>query len=176
MHSSPQARGGKTMAILKKFFDNIEEYIIIVLLPMMVIVVFVATMARYLYLFPMPWSEELARYIMVWLAYIGASLGIKRGAHLGIDALVNALPSKLRVVLIFVRMGIMLLFAGLVIFYAYQIISHQQRIGQTSPALLIPIWWAYLAVPVGCFMIGIRTIQVFIADYKNNFARKGESA
>ncbi|MEW6662409.1 MAG: TRAP transporter small permease [Bacillota bacterium] len=161
------------MTNLKKFFDNIEEYIIMVLLPVMVVVVFVATMARYLQLFSLPWSEELARYIMVWLAYIGASLGIKRGAHLGIDALVNALPPKLRVALIFVRTGIILLFTGLVVFYSYQIISHQQRIGQTSPALFIPIWWAYLAVPVGSLMMGIRSIQVFAGDFRNSFARKG---
>ena len=161
---------------LRKFFDHIEEYMLIILLPLMVVLVFTATMTRYLQLFPMPWSEELARYIMVWLAYIGASLGIKRGAHLGIDALVKAMPAKVQSVMIFVRMCVMLLFAVLIIYYAYEIISHQQRIGQTSPALLIPIWWAYLAVPMGCFMIAIRTIQVFIADCKNNFARKGERA
>jgi C4-dicarboxylate transporter DctQ subunit len=158
---------------LRKFFDHIEEYMLIILLPLMVVLVFTATMSRYFQLFPMPWSEELARYIMVWLAYIGASLGIKRGAHLGIDVLVNALPSKLRPLLVFLRLAIILIFAVLILFYAYQIISHQQRIGQTSPALLIPIWWAYLAVPVGCLMIGVRSIQVFIADYKKNSAKKG---
>jgi len=160
------------MAVLKKLFDNIEEYIIIVLLPVMVVVVFTSTMTRYLQLFAIPWSEELARYIMVWLAYIGASLGIKKGAHLGIDALVSALPPKLRIVLVFVRTGVILLFTALVVFYSFQIISHQQRIGQISPAMLIPIWWAYLAVPVGCFMMGIRSIQVVVADIRSNFGRK----
>ncbi|TVM19253.1 TRAP transporter small permease [Oceanidesulfovibrio indonesiensis] len=39
------------------------------------------------------WSEELGRLILVWLTFLGASVAYKRGAHIGVDALVNALPS-----------------------------------------------------------------------------------
>jgi len=33
------------------------------------------------------WSEELARYLMVWATFIGASIGVKRGSHVGVEAL-----------------------------------------------------------------------------------------
>ncbi|MEW6623447.1 MAG: TRAP transporter small permease [Bacillota bacterium] len=156
------------MYYLKKLFDNLEEYILIALFPMMVIVVFVATVARYLQLFSIPWSEELARYIMVWLAYIGASLGMKRGAHLGIDALVSIFPGKLRAFFCILRTVIIVFFCALVVYFSYKIIQHQINIKQTSPALFVPIWWAYLAVPVGCFLMSIRAVQalLFTNGYK----------
>lgn len=125
----------------------------------MTIVVFAATMSRYFNLVSMPWSEELARYIMVWMAYIGASLGIKRNAHLGVEVVMNKLPKKFKAYSDLLRAGIILLFNVLIIYFSYKIISHQIKIGQTSPALFMPIWLAYLAVPVGTFMMSVRVLQ-----------------
>jgi hypothetical protein len=81
---------------LPRWLDNIEEYILLVLFPLMVIVVFVATCVRYLTVMSLPWAEEVARYSMVWIAYIGASLGIKRNAHLGVEAVLLLLPQGTR--------------------------------------------------------------------------------
>ena len=81
---------------LAHWFDHLEEYLLILLFPILVIVVFVATGMRYLTVHSLPWSEELARYTMVWMAYLGASLGIKRNAHLGVAVVVNALPDRLK--------------------------------------------------------------------------------
>jgi TRAP-type C4-dicarboxylate transport system, small permease component len=68
---------------MRKFVDNFEEYALLLLFPLMVAVVFTATLARYLNLFPMFWGEEVARYIMVFMAYIGAGLGMKKGPMWG---------------------------------------------------------------------------------------------
>ncbi len=68
---------------MRKIADNFEEYALLLLFPLMVAVVFTATLARYLNLFPMFWGEEVARYIMVFMAYIGAGLGMREGAHVG---------------------------------------------------------------------------------------------
>jgi len=144
---------------LAKFLDHIEEYLLIILFPIMTLVVFAATISRYFKLVPMPWSEELARYIMVWMAYIGASLGVKRNAHLGVEALVNLLPRRLRVAADVLRVLVIVVFSIAIASYSYKIIIHQININQTSPALFIPIWVAYLAVPVGCLMMSARAIQ-----------------
>ncbi|QNB47922.1 TRAP transporter small permease subunit [Thermanaerosceptrum fracticalcis] len=145
--------------VLAKFFDRIEEYLLIILFPIMTIVVFAATVSRYFQLVPMPWSEELARYIMVWMAYIGASLGVKRNAHLGVEVVVNLLPSGLKKIADIIRVAIVVLFSALIVYFSYKIIMHQINIKQTSPALFMPIWIAYLAVPVGCLMMSVRLIQ-----------------
>lgn len=151
---------------MKKILNNLEEYILIMLFPIMTIIVFISTMFRYFKLGAIPWSEELARYLMVWIAYIGASLGIKRNAHLGVEIVVNKLPEKLKIVSQYIRVAIILIFNLLIIIFSYRIMKHQINMGQISPALAIPIWMAYLAIPVGALLMFIRSIQIIIC--KNN--------
>lgn len=136
----------------------------------MTIIVFISTMFRYFKLGSIPWSEELARYLMVWIAYIGASLGIKRNAHLGVEIVVNMLPEKLKIVSQYIRVAIILTFNFLIIIFSYKIMNHQINMGQLSPALAMPIWVAYLAIPVGSLLMIIRSIQIIIC--KNNQAVK----
>ena len=48
--------------------------------------------ARYVMRIPFPWVEELARYLMIWTGFLGSSLAIRRGSHLGFSMLVERLP------------------------------------------------------------------------------------
>ncbi|WHH61570.1 TRAP transporter small permease [Petroclostridium sp. X23] len=152
---------------MKKILDNIEEYLLIFLFPIMTVIVFIATATRYLKLGAIPWSEELARYIMIWMAYIGAGLAVKKNAHLGVEAFVSLMPASVVKYLSKLRIAILILFNGMVIYFSFKIMIHQMNIGQTSPALQIPIWVAYLAMPTGALLMCIRTIQS-VFPVKNN--------
>jgi C4-dicarboxylate transporter DctQ subunit len=147
------------MAVLLRVFNRIEEYILIVLFPLMVVTVFVATCIRYLTTFSIPWAEELARYSMVWIGYIGASLGIKRNAHLGVEVLVMFAPKRAKAFFEYLRIAIIILFNILVAYYTFQIIQSQIATEQVSPALRIPIWFAYGAIPVGMLLMTVRCLQ-----------------
>ena len=145
---------------MPRWLDNIEEYILLVLFPLMVIVVFVATCVRYLTVMSLPWAEEVARYSMVWIAYIGASLGIKRNAHLGVEAVLLLLPQGTRKYFDYLRYLIIILFNVLIAYYTFQIIQSQISTEQVSPSLRIPLWFAYGAVPVGAVLMAWRCIQM----------------
>ena len=132
----------------------------LVLFPLMVIVVFVATCVRYLTVMSLPWAEEVARYSMVWIAYIGASLGIKRNAHLGVEAALLLLPQGTRKYFDYLRYLIIILFNVLIAYYTFQIIQSQISTEQVSPSLRIPMWFAYGAVPVGAVLMAWRCIQM----------------
>ena len=146
--------------MVPRWLDNIEEYILLFLFPLMVIVVFVATCVRYLTVMSLPWAEEVARYSMVWIAYIGASLGIKRNAHLGVEAVLLMLPGGLRKYFDYLRYVIIILFNVLIAYYTFQIIQSQISTEQVSPSLRIPMWFAYGAVPVGAILMAWRCIQM----------------
>ena len=147
---------------MRKFVDNFEEYALLLLFPLMVAVVFTATLARYLNLFPMFWGEEVARYIMVFMAYIGAGLGMKRGAHVGVSFFTDRFRSvKIRLFLEGFRLGIIVFFCGMIMYYYRNIIAHQIFMGQTTPALYIPMWIPYSAVPLGMFLVALRAFQAF---------------
>ncbi len=157
---------------MSKYLNNIEEYILLILFPLMVIDVFVATVARYFNLFPMFWGEELARYIMIFLAYTGAGLAMKHGAHVSVSFLVDKIKSKeVRFGFDIFRISTILLFTSMIIIMITKIIFALSEMGQTSPALFIPIWIVYAAVPFGMLLVSIRAIQGFIEvvnDYRNN--------
>jgi len=145
---------------LPRWFDNIEEYILLVLFPLMVIVVFVATCVRYLTVMSLPWAEEVARYSMVWIAYIGASLGIKRNSHLGVEAVLLMLPKGSRIFFDYFRYIAIILFNVLIAYFTFQIIQSQVATEQVSPSLRIPMWFAYGAIPVGSLLMAWRCIQM----------------
>lgn len=150
------------MSFLKKL-DRFEEYLLLVLFPAMVFVVFVATVARYLNLFPMFWGEELARYIMVYLAYTGAGLAMKTGSHISVSFLVDRIKNKaIRRVFDVMSLAVLLFFTGSIITMMVNIIQKLMAMQQTSPALFIPIWIVYTAVPYGMILVSIRAIQAFV--------------
>jgi C4-dicarboxylate transporter DctQ subunit len=143
-----------------RWLDNIEEYILLILFPLMVIIVFVATCVRYLTVMSLPWAEEVARYSMVWIAYIGASLGIKRNSHLGVEAVLLLLPKGSRIYFDYLRYLIIILFNVLIAYYTFQIVQSQISTEQVSPSLRIPMWFAYGAIPVGAILMAMRCIQM----------------
>ena len=145
---------------MPRWLDHIEEYILLVLFPIMVIVVFAATCVRYLTVMSLTWAEEVARYSMVWIAYVGASLGIKRNAHLGVEAVLLLLPKRTRKYFDYLRFIIIILFNVLIAYYAFQIIQSQISTEQVSPSLRIPMWFAYGAIPVGAVLMAWRCIQM----------------
>ncbi len=146
--------------MLPRWLENIEEYILIVLFPLMVIVVFVATCVRYLTVMSLPWAEEVARYSMVWIAYIGASLGIKRNSHLGVEAVLLLFPKSARIFFDYLRYAIIILFNVLIAYFMLQIIQSQISTEQVSPSLRIPMWFAYGAIPVGSVLMAWRCVQM----------------
>lgn len=151
-----------------KSFDKFEENAILILFPAMVIVVFVATVARYLNLFPMFWGEELARYIMVYLAYTGAGLAMKTGAHISVSFLIERIKNpRIRLAFDILSLCLLLFFANSIVVMMFRIIQRLIEMKQTSPALFIPIWIMYSSVPYGMILVSIRAVQRFLLARKN---------
>ncbi|GAA0316497.1 hypothetical protein GCM10008967_03850 [Bacillus carboniphilus] len=148
--------------------DRIEEYILIVTFPLMLLFVFSATVFRYFEIGSLTWAEEASRYLMVWLAFAGIGLGFKRNSHLGLSFFVNKFPPTAQKFLFFVRAALIILFGGMVSYFTFLLVSNQFQNTQTSPAMGIPIWLVYSAVLFGSVMIIVRTIQMATTSVKLN--------
>ncbi len=137
---------------------------LVVLFPIMVVTIFVATMIRYLSTLSLVWAEELARYCMVWIGFLGASLGIQKNAHIGVEAFVSKLPERYKPHLSTFRTSVIILFNVLILIFSLQIIWSQIQTEQVSPALRIPMGIAYGAIPVGMGLMTYRGLQRFKQD------------
>ena len=79
--------------------SKIEELIATIGLGAMSIITIVAVFFRYVLHSPITWSEEAARYLMIWSTLLGISIATKQKAHLGIDIFVSMAPKKIQRIL-----------------------------------------------------------------------------
>ena len=115
---------------------------------------------RYILNAPLPWSEELARYLMVWIASLAAAEAYALGNHVGVNVVVDLTPPKVRV---FFRLFVHLVIMALMGVIVYQGIRLGLLLGdQLSPAMEMPMTWPYLAVPAGAVLIMLQALSLFI--------------
>lgn len=141
---------------------NVEEIICAALLVVMVGSVSAAVFFRYALDSPLPWPEELSRFALVWLTFIGAALAAKRQSHVLVDFFVSFLPERARCALA-VLVNVVLL-AFLVLFFALSVQFVQKASVAVSPALSIRMSYVYVALPLASVLmivhIGRQTLAL----------------
>lgn len=156
------------MKKIYKVLDKFEEYSLVVLLSVMTILIFIQVVCRFCFKNSLSWSEELARYILVWSTFLGASLGIKKGAHIGVEAFKLILPKNVKIVVEYIGIILCFIFSIIVFKNCSIILQKQFSTGQVSPAMQIPMWIPYLGVCLGAFLMSLRFIEAFITVKKEN--------
>lgn len=125
---------------------QIEAVLLAAMVAAITAVTFAQVFTRYVTENPLIWTEEVARYLFVWITLIGAAAGVRLHAHFGLDILRRYLP-PLRGLLGAVTM---LIVAGFLVLLLYTGIAETRQAAlQFSPALQVRMHWAYLALPVG---------------------------
>ncbi|MGB9825325.1 MAG: TRAP transporter small permease [Desulfofundulus sp.] len=151
---------------LSRKLETVSEWLLYVLLLVMVITTFLQVFFRYVIFYSLPWSEEVSRYALVWLTFIGASYGLKRGIHVAVEALVQALPlpAGLKRGLKALSYVLMSLLGLILLLYGAKLA--QVNMGQLSPSLHIPIGLAYTALPVGGLTMLIHALACLLEQKK----------
>lgn len=145
--------------------NNIENYILLITFPLMVIFVMLSTVFRYFELGSLTWAEEASRYLMIWLAFAGIGLGFKNNTHLGLSFIVKKFNFKVQKFFHYLRALLILTFGLIVTYYSMILVNTQIMNPQISPGLGIPIWYAYVAVLFGGILIIVRTIQMSLVPF-----------
>jgi TRAP-type C4-dicarboxylate transport system permease small subunit len=116
------------------------------------VIVFAEVLSRYLGVGEMAWSDEAARFLFIWMALLGAALGVKDGSHFSINFLTDVMPLRLRA-------GVLLCGAVLTSFvYGVMIVEGMWLVSlnsdQMSPALGVSMSVPYFVVPLsGALML-----------------------
>jgi len=150
-----------------KFIDNhLEEIFMVFLLSLMSILIGAQVFMRYVMNDSLTWTEELARYAFIWATYIGVACGVKRNAHICVEAVVIKLPALYRHYATIVAQLLFIVFALMVMKEGYALTLKILSFGQKSSALGIPMGWVYLAPTVGFGLVLIRLAQHIITEIK----------
>jgi TRAP-type C4-dicarboxylate transport system permease small subunit len=120
----------------------------------MTVVVVLQVICRYLLGAALTWSEEFARYGLVWITFLGAGIALKRRAHMGVQIIVEMFsPGVRKTVQLFTILSVM---GFLIIATLKGMELALFNMKQYSPAIGLPMGFVYLAIPSGCLVMIIH--------------------
>ena len=124
-----------------------------ILLAAIVVIVLIQIVGRYVLQIALTWPEELARYALVWLVFVGAAAAAARHQHIVVDTLTELLPERARLPVQGLATIAGLIAVGVLVWVSQPLFGPASR--STSPATGISSFWIFLALPVGGALLGI---------------------
>lgn len=153
--------------MLRRFLSGLEEAVISLLLAAMTLLVFVDVVLRFVFNTGLLWSQELTLHLSGWMVLLGASYGIKVGSHIGVDAVIKAVPPHLRRVGGIFAVSLALAYCGLMIYGAYVYGVKMHSIGLELEDMPIPRWIAHGAIMIlGFGMLAFRLIELMVKIFR----------
>jgi TRAP-type C4-dicarboxylate transport system permease small subunit len=138
---------------------RIEEAIACISMAVMVVIIGMQVFNRYVLGSSLVWSEELGRFLFIWSVWVGCAYAMREDRHLRVTALSEFSGPRVRLALDAFAQVATLVFCGFAIVWGISMIGFLTRTGQQAPALEVPIYWVYLALPVGMGLMAIRCLQ-----------------
>lgn len=131
--------------------ERVLDALLGLMLLVMTIAVIWQVFARYVLDQAPGWSEELARFLVVWITMLGASAVLRSGGHVTITALLEALPPGLARIVIAVRDLLLLVCALVLIWFGYRFAEINSF--QASPAFEVPMSYVYGSLWIGAVLL-----------------------
>ena len=148
----------------KDVLARILEVIMVVILSTMVVLVFGNVVARYVFNSAITWAEEVSRFLFVWLTFVGASFGLMKGLHLGMDMLVVRLKPRTRSIVELANGLITLAFLGVWMVGGVHLI--EANLDYMSPATGFSMGLVYMIGPLAAILMAFETIGRLTATIK----------
>ncbi|MGM8211263.1 TRAP transporter small permease [Virgibacillus sp. W0430] len=147
------------------FIEKTLKVVIVTFLAIMTIVVAFQILSRYIFHNPLGWSEEVTRYLFIYLTFLAASVGVRGHIHIGVDILAERLTGVSKKVLEHIVSFIVIIFLLVLIYFGIKLSVGNWA--QKSPSLSLPIGIFYAAIPIG-------SIFSLLFVLENMFKRNGE--
>ena len=160
-----------TLQRISDIINRITEVILIVVLSAMAVVVFLQVIFRYVLNFPLFWTEEFARYCLVWSSLLGSAVAVKRGQHIAVTIFLERLPPSLRRAMTIIALVSVAVVLSIILWGGIQLVAVTRA--QISPALRISMSIPYLAVPVGAALMLVHTLGFIYQAVTSKVAGSG---
>lgn len=154
---------------IKSNIDKVIEWVLVVLMSLMVINVLWQVFTRFIMGDPSSFTDELARYLLIWLGLIGAGYVAGKKMHLAIDYLVGKMSSSYqKKINIFINIAVLLFALVVLVIGGISLVHLTLDLEQISSALQIQLGYVYIAAPISGLLIMFYSITNIIEIYKNN--------
>lgn len=157
---------------MKRVIDRIEEIIVIFLLCVMTLILSLQVFCRFVLDLPLTWSEEAARYLFVWITFIGAGYGVKHHYHIEMEAVVRLFPKKSKVITQVITNSICIAAFSYIIPDSLKFVANQGQI--SSSAMGISMGLVFACIPIGVAILVVRLVIDTVHVVRGTEHRNGE--
>ncbi len=147
-----------------KVIDKAEDICLVVMFALMVFFIFLQVIMRFVVGHSLVWSEELGKFIFVWLSWLGISIGERRNEHIKITLLTDRFSPKWQKVFEIVAYLVLLVILGVIIYYSVILVEFQVKVKYAG--IKISTSWGYLSLLLGCSFMVLRIIAVLYRDIR----------
>ena len=141
------------------------DYLIALILALLVIIMFTQVFFRYVLNHSLSWSEELTKYLFVWLVFLGGALCLRDKTHIGVDFFISLLPDFFKPGIRIFNYLLITIFSILVTILGFMWVIKVH--GTYTPALGWPLNLVfYAAVAVGFLLTSIYAVRHLISEFK----------
>ena len=155
-----------TVEKIRTFVNTILEWFLIVLMGANVLNVLWQVFTRFILKSPSPFTEELARFLLIWVGLLGASYAAGKKLHLAIDVVVNRLGGRSRAYAEYLIQFSVFLFALLVLVIGgIRLVAITLSLNQISAALRIKLGYVYLMLPVSGDLLMFYSVFFIFENY-----------
>ncbi len=138
---------------MKHFYDSLEKSLKIVLLVLasgIVAATILQIVARFILLVSIPWTDELARYLMIWASFVGLGVAYRKKELICVAFFVEKLPSHLVKLALLLSDLLCSIFSIVIVIYGVRLCL--QNVVQVSPSMRISLGVIYAIIPLGCLL------------------------
>jgi TRAP-type C4-dicarboxylate transport system permease small subunit len=146
---------------------HFEDWIAFVIFWGLAVIVFLQFFTRYVLNNSLAWTEEIARYLLMWVTFVGAAVAMRRGTHIAVEVAQLFLPEPIVRVLNFVIDVLVLGFVALLCWFSVAITERMQI--QTMTVFPWPMSIVYSGIGVGCLLMLWRSAQRFYGGMRRGW-------
>ena len=144
-----------------------EDWLAFLLFWALGFIVFLQFFTRYILNDSLAWTEEIARYGLIWITFLGAGIVVRRKLHIGVEVLLHFLPALPARVLLAGIDIITTVFLGLLAYFSVIILERMQI--QRMTIIDLPMSVVYAGVAVGCFLMLGRQLQILWRNLRDRW-------
>jgi C4-dicarboxylate transporter DctQ subunit len=145
-----------------KILDQLEEWIISLMLLAMTALTFAQVVMRYVFNSGFSWALELTTVFFAVMIFTGISYGVRVGSHIGVDALVKMMPSGPRRAVSILAVLLSLIYVGLVLTGSTYYVLKMKEVGIELEDMPIERWQVLAVMPLGIALTGFRFVQILV--------------
>lgn len=120
----------------------------------------VGVILRYVFDYIIFWSGEAVIYLIIFSTFIGAVITLRHNEHVSVDILPLVLGERGKKVLTLLGSVMIVVYCGIIGFYAWILVTEPGIRNTVTPALDLPLWIVYLALPIGLTLMLLRSLEI----------------